>query len=184
MRRKSGTVIALWSRRAVSMSTLDQTDRPTMLRELSVAEYLLVTAFRRWLASPPGEAGPWRVVQREFVGQFGAAQAGPALASFGRVVEAVRCHRKGGGRPHQPWCPWLASEEACLLLIVGACQQGDGTLARAASGWLVGEEAVIEVMSGAVLLARTLREHGMTVLQRPARAPAAPAATRPPITLH
>lgn len=166
------------------MSTLEQTDRPTMLRELSVAEYLLVTAFRRWLAAPPGEAAAWRVVQREFAGLLGAAQAGPALASFGRVVEAVRRHGNGGGRPHQPWCPWLAPEEACLLLIVGACQQGDGRLARAASGWLVAEEAVVEVMSSAVLLARTLREHGMTVLHRPAGAPVAPAATRPPVTLH
>jgi hypothetical protein len=160
---------------------------PSVTRELSPPEYLLVASLRRWVAGLRQNNGAhWRVVSVEFAGAFGAAGGTEALAAFGRAAGLLQNHPREGLGCHLPCFPRLSIHEGCFMLLVAACQYGDARLARAASGWLVTEEAVGDLMTAAATLARAMRQRGLLLPRRWDRLPTAtpePAAGKQP-TLH
>jgi hypothetical protein len=142
-----------------SISTADPY-RATMLSELTRPERLIVSAFRRWILGwIENDASHWKLVSHDFTEAFGPRSATAALASFGRFVNILRLNARRPIEYHQPCCPCLGVDEACLIVVMAASQQGDGVLARAAAGWLVTDEAAGDLLSCAALLGRTMRDH-------------------------
>jgi hypothetical protein len=153
---------------------------PATIEALSEGEHLLVAAFRRWIVGwMENDPAHWRVVSHDFAGAFGTASAPTALAALGRFVNVLRLNARRTIRYHQPCCPCLGADEACLVVIVAACQNGAALLARAACGWLVVDDAVGDLMGDAARLGQTLRQHGIVLPDR-SRTPV-PAV---PATLH
>jgi hypothetical protein len=141
---------------------------PTLLRELSDGERLIVASFRRWIAGwVNDDPTQWRIVSREFTEIFGTTAAKAALASLGRLINVLRLNACRTIEYHQPCCPCLGVDEACLVVLVASCQSGAPRLARAASSWFVVEDAVGDLLSGAILLADAMRRRGLILPDRP-----------------
>jgi hypothetical protein len=150
------------------------------MRELAPAEYLLVASLRRWVwGLRQNDGAQWHVVSVEFAGTFGAAASHEALAAFGRAVHVLHLDPRQPVRCHLPCCPCLAPYEACFMLLIAACQNGDARLARAVGGWLVGEDSVGDLIQPAATLSRAMRRRGLLLPQRwqtpPVHAAASPA---------
>jgi hypothetical protein len=154
-----------------SISTADP-HRATMLSELTRPERLIVSAFRRWILGwVENDASHWKLVSHDFVEAFGPRGATGALASFGHFVNILRLNASRPIEYHHPCCPCLGVDEACLIVVVAACQHGDGVLARAAAGWLVTEEAAGDLLCSGNLLGRAMRDHLPALPNRALRAP-------------
>jgi hypothetical protein len=153
-----------------AMTELATTTWPTLVRELTMGEYLLVGSLRRWVIGwERNEPGQWRIVEREFADAFGRQDNAP-LAMFGRMINVLRLNACRPFHYHQPCCPCLGAAEACFTVVVGACQTGDALLARAACGWLVHEGAIGDLLGPASLLADAMRRRGLLLPERAATA--------------
>ncbi len=143
---------------------------PAMLDELLPPEQLIVRSFRRWLAGwARQEPREWSLVWNEFSREFGAKDGRAALSSLVRVINGLHLNACRTLEYHQPCCPCVGADEACLVKIVAACQHEDWRLAYAAGASLVGTTASPELVACATSLAQSMRRHGMTL---PRRSPA------------
>jgi hypothetical protein len=155
-----------------TISAAGDATRPTTISELTEGERLLVSGFRRWILGwVENDAAHWKLVAHEFEAVFGPLGGKAALASFGRLVNILRLNACRSIEYHQPCCPCLGADEACLIVLVAAAQHGNGLLARAASEWLVSEAAAGDLLGCAALLAQALGEHLPALPDRGAPSP-------------
>lgn len=131
----------------------------TWMSDLSEGQQLVVWSFRRWLSGKQS----WPLVWNEFAVRFGTEPARPLMASFVRLVDAIRTGARRMVHYHQPCCPCVGADEALLTSIVGAAQAGRPDLVRVYALEMVQDPMADALVERALDLATVLSERGVEV---------------------
>jgi hypothetical protein len=151
----------MFNRSTTSMPDLD------FIPEQEDAESLIVWAFRRWVLGIRHQAPEqwdtvWRVLQRR-CGEPVAREAASALAE---MIEILRQTARRTISHHQPCCTWIGDDEALFLILLGACQRGDGLLAQTAAQTLSGTVNPDSLLKGAIRLGGVFAAQGLMLPYR------------------
>jgi hypothetical protein len=130
-------------------------------------ETFVVWAFRRWVLGLRHQAPEqWDTVWRGMARRCGEAAGREATAALAETIEALRRTARRTITHHQPCCPCLGDDEAILLVLLGACQRGDGLLAQTAAQTLSGAVAADSLILAAMRLAGALSDRGLMLPYR------------------
>lgn len=161
---------------------------PTSMAELAPAERFVVWCFRRWvLGLRENNSGHWSLVWNEFARQLGACDGKAALSDFANLVRGLQCYARRTIHHHQPCCPCLGADEARIISLVAACQNGRTHLARALVEWMVEPDGAGELFEAAIRLAQVMRRHALNLPERTGKVAFETEAVRPTtaeVTVH
>ncbi|UEM19310.1 hypothetical protein JL100_019725 [Skermanella mucosa] len=131
------------------------------------AESLVVWAFRRWVMGVRHQApDQWEMVLRGLRRRCGDPVAREAAVALAEMIEALRRTARRTVTHHQPCCRCVGDDEALLLVLLGACQQGDGPLARTAAQTLSGVAHPDGLLEGAMRFAEAFAVRGLMLPRR------------------
>jgi hypothetical protein len=151
---------------------------PGTVIELTLAERLVVLAFRHWVVGWTLARGAhWEDAAREFVRSLAPEDAAPAFSAFVALVHTLCAHARRAIRTRRPCWPSLEAGEAELVAFLAACQWRRGAGLAAAAGRLVEDEAAGDLIDRGQRLVRHLARSGLVLPER-----CAPPAVGP--TLH
>lgn len=130
-------------------------------------ESLIVWAFRRWVLGLRHQAPEqWDTVWRGLQRRCGEPVAREAAAALAEMIEALRRTARRTITHHQPCCRCVGDDEALLLVLLGACQRGDGLLAQTAAQTLSGIAHPDGLLMGAMRFAEAFAVRGLMLPYR------------------
>ncbi len=140
---------------------------PTTIDELEPAERLVVLSFRRFVLGHSGRHRHLRMrIQHELFASLGNGDGEMALVFLGRLVRCLRGHARRAFSLHAPCYPGLGVDEAWVVCLVAACQNGQPHLARALARWMIKPSAYDDLMHVSIGFARILRRNAVTLSLR------------------
>lgn len=143
---------------------------PSLLKEISESERLLVWSYRRWIAGMRSrEEAHWKLVWREVNCIFDADSARSILGGLQSIIAGIGLHARRTLRLHPPCCGYICADELSFVTLIGACQRRDYRTARGIAEWLVQEEGMSGVLEGAGRIATVLSEHRLYLPDRSSR---------------
>lgn len=140
---------------------------PSSMPELTLAELLLIRAFRRWcLGIQLNAAHHLSILRDAFTEQLGGEDGKLATASFVTLLVRLQDQARHQIHYHQPYCPCIGADEVWLVSFVGALQHGDFLHARYLAEWMVCEDGVGGLLEAGGSIASTLRTHSLEIPNR------------------
>ncbi len=141
---------------------------PQTLAELGEAEALLLRSLRHWIVGlHHRDHDAWSMAWSELATGLGSERARDALAALSALVNEICGHARRRIAYHQPCCPCLGADEACLLALVADCQSGDVEAAKLRAAWLVTAAGVPALLDAARELAGSLEAGAYRLTRRP-----------------
>lgn len=137
--------------------TAEERYPPERTGELEPADYILLTAYRRWIAGwARSDPALWERVWNDLARHLGPARGKVAVSTLAAVVNVLRRDARRPIRYHQPCCACIGEDETCFLRLVAAARNGHWLAAREAGRSMVSDESVGDLMASAAQLARTV----------------------------